>query len=116
MENAAILMFILTKNRASVAPILKELALSECLVLKHFYNAVFSPSSTQRFISRFLVATWVTGSEKTNPGKALLLRMIPSGLAEYLKYAAISDEHRRNLDLIESDFYATFSNSGDYNS
>lgn len=67
MENAAILMFTLVKNRPTVAPLLKELALSECLVLKHFYNAVFSPSSTQRFISRFLVATWVTGSA-SNPG------------------------------------------------
>ncbi|KAJ1420992.1 hypothetical protein B484DRAFT_399676 [Ochromonadaceae sp. CCMP2298] len=108
MENAAILMFTLVKNRPQVAPLLKELALSECLVLRHFYNAVFSPSATQRFISRFLVATWITG---TNPGKALLLRMIPSGLAEYLKYASITEEHRRNLDNLEDEFYNTFANA-----
>lgn len=111
MENAAILMFTLNKNRPAVAPLLKELALSECLVIKHFYNAVFSSSSTQRFISRFLVATWVSGSPQTNPGKALLHRMIPSGLIEYLKFAAISEEHRANLDAMEEEFYSVYSNS-----
>ena len=44
MENAAILMFILLKNRNASAANLKELALSECLALKHFYHAVFSAS------------------------------------------------------------------------
>ena len=79
MENAAVLMFILLKNRGSSAKTLKELALSECLTLKHIYNAVFSPSDTQRYISRFLANTWLTGSERSNPGKALLHRMIPTG-------------------------------------
>ena len=111
MENAAIIMFTLLRNRPHVAALLRELALSECLVLKHFYNAVFSPSGTQRFISRFLVATWITGSPKVNPGKGLLTRMIPSGLVEYLKHSAISEEHRKNLDLMEEEFYATFANA-----
>jgi hypothetical protein len=44
MENAAILMYILLKNNGSSAMLLKELALSECLTLKHFYNAIYSPS------------------------------------------------------------------------
>jgi DnaJ family protein C protein 13 len=110
MENAAILMFVLLKNRNSVADDLKELALSESLVLKHFYNGVFSPSGSQRFISRFLVATWMSGTEKSNPGKGLLTRMIPSGLTEYLKHSAISEEHRRNLDEMEEEFYASFGN------
>ena len=44
MENAAILMYILLKNRSSSGRTLKELILSECLVLKHFYYAAFSPS------------------------------------------------------------------------
>ena len=108
MENAAILMFILLKNRTGVAAIIREAALSEGLALKHFYNAIFSPSGSQRFISRFLIATWLSGSEKVNPGKALLKRMLPSGLTEYLKHASISEEHRRNLDDLEDDFYATF--------
>lgn len=79
MENAAILMFVLLKNRGGNASILKELALSECLTLKHFYLAVYSPSATQRFISRFLANTWMSGSAENNPGKALLIRMIPLG-------------------------------------
>jgi curved DNA-binding protein CbpA len=109
MENAAILMFILMKHRPTVHALIKELALSECLVLKHFYNGVFSPSSTQRFISRFLVATWMNGSMKSNPAKALLHRIIPSGLIEYLKFEPISEEHRVNLDLMEDEFYGNLS-------
>lgn len=108
MENAAILMFVLLKNRMSVSALLKEYALSECLVLKHFYNGVFSPSGSQRFISRFLVATWMSGSDRQNPGKALLKRILPSGLTEYLKHTAISEEHRRNLDEMEEEFYSNF--------
>jgi len=80
--------------------------------LKHFYNAVFSPSGTQRFISRFLVNAWMSGPEKNNPGKVLLCRMIPSGLVEYLKHAPITEEHRRALDEIEDDFYAKFAGGG----
>jgi hypothetical protein len=105
MENAAILMFVLMKHRSSVSPVLKELALSECLVLKHFYNAIFSSSSTQRFISRFLVATWMNGNEKQNPAKALLFRTLPSGLIEYLKFAPISDDQRVTLDAMEEEYY-----------
>jgi hypothetical protein len=73
MENAAILMFVVLKNRPFIAEPLREQALSECLVLKHFYNGVFSPSINQRFISRFLIATWLAGSEKKNPGRCLLI-------------------------------------------
>lgn len=108
MENAAILMHILLTKRKHVAPILQEAVLSECLVLKHFYNGVFSPSASQRFISRFLSATWMAGGSDTANGKALLRRLIPSGLVEYLKYAPISADHRANLDLMEDEFYATY--------
>jgi hypothetical protein len=106
MENAAILMFVLLKNRPSVAPHLKEMALSEGLTIKHFYYACFSPSSSQRFISRFLVATWMSGNVRDSPGKKLLCRMLPTGLIEYLKVASITEEQRRNLDELEDKFYA----------
>lgn len=110
MENASILMHVLLKNRKHVGPILQEAALSDCLVLKHFFNGVFSPSASQRFISRFLCATWMSGDD-TNPGKKLLRRLLPSGLLEYLKYAPISAEHRENLDVMEDDFYTTYAGS-----
>lgn len=45
MENAALLMHVLLKNRASVGRRLKEAALSEALVIRHFHDGVFSPSS-----------------------------------------------------------------------
>lgn len=108
MENAAILMHILLAKRKRVSAVLQESVLSECLVLKHFYNGVFSPSSSQRFISRFLCASWMSGSGDNAEGKALLKRLIPSGLVEYLKYAPISAEHRGNLDMMEDEFYATY--------
>ena len=106
MENAAILMHVLTKNRTEVEPLLIESVLSECLVLKHFYNGIFSPSAAQRFISRFLCATWMTG-EKSD-GKKLLRKLLPCGLVEYLKYDAISVEQRESLDIMEDEFYETY--------
>jgi hypothetical protein len=110
MENAAILLHILIKNRKETSPLLQEAALSDCLVLKHFYNGVFSPSASQRFISRFLCSTWMSGAEST-PGKKLLRRLLPSGLLEYLKHAPITTEHRTALDEMEDEFYATYGGS-----
>jgi hypothetical protein len=107
MENAAILLHILIKNRKETASLLQEAALSDCLVLKHFSNGVFSPSASQRFISRFLCSTWMSGTE-SSPGKKLLRRLLPSGLLEYLKHAPITAEHRAALDEMEDEFYATY--------
>lgn len=114
LETAAILMFVLQKNRPKITLPLREMALSECLVLKNFHSAVFSPSTNQRFISRFLVATWMSGNEKMNPAKALLIRLVPPGLIEYLKHQTITDEQRKNLDALEDDFYKTFGGAAKY--
>ena len=108
MENAAILMFVLVKNRKHIEKELKEAALSGGLVLKQLHFAAFSPSGAQRFISRFLVATWMSGPETKSPGKALLTRILPTGLIEYLKMDPINEEQRRNLDEFEDEFYATY--------
>lgn len=80
-------------------------ALSEGLVLKHFYNSIFSPSSSQREISRFLIATWMSGPPESE-AKQLLTRMLPSGLLEFLKYERINEQHKQNLDDLENEFYA----------
>lgn len=114
LETAAILMFVLQKNRPKITYPLREMALSECLVLKNFHSAVFSPSGNQRFISRFLVATWMSGNDKLNPAKALLLRLVPPGLIEFLKHQTITDEQRKNLDAIEEEFYKTFGGASKY--
>ena len=58
MENAAILMFILLKHRPNISIYIQNIALSECLILKHFHLAIYSMSYNQRLISRFLIATW----------------------------------------------------------
>ncbi len=108
LENAAILMFILLKHRPDVAPVLKEVALCEGLALKHFYNAVYSPSSTQRYISRFLVATWMSGDEKEGDmGKALLTRILPRGLVEFLKAPPVSRAQRAYLEELEEEYYTS---------
>jgi hypothetical protein len=109
MENAAVLLHILLKNRAGVCRLLQEAALSEALVIRHFFDGVFSPSSNQRFISRFLFASWaasVPGDTVDNPAKALLRRMVPSGLLEYLRYAPLSAERREDLDETENEYFA----------
>ena len=105
LENAAILMFILLKHRPDIAPILKEIALCEGLALKHFYSAVFSPYSTQRYISRFLVSSWMSGSEVVDNGKSLLCRIIPRGLVDFLNSPILSEQQRNNLDKIEDEYY-----------
>ena len=58
MENAAILMFILLKHRPNISIYIQNIALSECLILKHFHLAIYSLSYNQRLISRFLIAAW----------------------------------------------------------
>ena len=106
MENAAILMHLLIKNRRKAGESLRDAALSDCLVLKHFYNGVFSPSSSQRFISRFLVASWTSGVEENN-GKKLLRRIIPNGLMEFLKLPSQTEEQKQTLDEMDEEFYAS---------
>ena len=106
LENAAILMHVLLRRLPRVAPALKEVALSEGLALKHFYNAVYSPSSTQRYISRFLVATWMSGDEREgDAGKALLTRILPRGLVEFLKAPPFSRAQKRYLEELEEEYY-----------
>eukprot|EP01035_Chromulina_nebulosa_P018453 gene18453-24160_t len=96
VSSAVLLESIVSSNRDTSSP--------------ELLNRVYSPSSAQRFISRFLVATWMSGSDKTNPAKGLLLRILPSGLIEYLKFKAITEEHRKNLDEIEEEFYTIYNN------
>ena len=64
-ENAAILFHIVIKNRKETASLLQEETLSDRLVLKYFYNIIFSPSTSQRFISIFLCSSWMCDAEST---------------------------------------------------
>ena len=112
LENAAILMYILLKHHPSVAPSLKEIALCEGLAIKHFYNAVFSPSSTQRYISRFLVSTWMSGDDMLGDmGKALLCRILPQGLVAFLKAPSLTLAQRQYLDEMEEEYYDSNTNT-----
>lgn len=105
MENAAVLMFVLLKHRPEAGVELKEMALSEGLALKHFYSGIFSPSSTQRFISRFLAATWMCCKDEQDAGKALLRRILPHGMVDLLRHPPLSESHRANIEVAEEAFY-----------
>jgi len=63
-------------------------------------GAVFSPSSCQRFLSRYLVTLWMSGSPACAE-KQLLARMLPSGFLPYLKMPLLSDSELINLDDME---------------
>lgn len=108
VENAAVLIHVLIRKREQIGEALRESALVEGLILKHFAMACFASSANQRFVSRFLVSMWMCGEGE---GKSLLKRILPAGLLEYLKFSPVSDEHSLNLDQLEHDHFASCSNS-----
>ena len=76
--------------------------MSEAVLLRHLYLAMFSPSVDQRFVSRHLCTLWMDGNLKS-PQKRLLARIVPSGLIEYLKMPALSVAEADNLDFLEAE-------------
>ena len=53
----------------------------------------------------------MTGDERTNPAKALLLRMVPAGLITYLKHTPLDEGQKEVLDDIEYEYYAQYMNN-----
>ncbi len=131
LENAAILTFLLLRHRPSVSQVLKELALCEGLVLRYLYLSLFSPYSSQRYISRFLVSVWLSGTEMTasisaeidiynerseldldgagrggDAGKNMLVRILPRGLVNYLSVPKSSAWESQRMDEEEARFYS----------
>lgn len=74
-------------------------ALSSGVWLRHFYNACFAPSQDQRFVSRYLVEQWSTGSPTA---REILRHILPSGLLLYLDMPKISSAEQSHLDAVES--------------
>jgi hypothetical protein len=101
MENAALIMMTIHEHAPYLADDLRDLAMSETVLLRHFYLAIFSPSVDQRFVSRHLITLWLSG-EPDSPQKALLSRMVPAGLMEYLKMPALTPAESDNLDWLEA--------------
>ena len=104
IENAALLLTALVSREPKIADVIAEAAMSEAVVLRHWYNGVFSPSADQRFISRYLVQIWMSGSQ-TGSAKRLLRRMIPQAFLTYLTMPKLSGPEERNLDELEEEYY-----------
>ena len=53
----------------------------------------------------------MTGDERTNAAKALLLRIVPAGLITYLKHTPLDEGQKEVLDDIEYEYYAQYLNN-----
>ena len=53
----------------------------------------------------------MTGDERTNPAKALLLRIVPAGLITYLKHTPPDEGQKEVLDDIEYEYYTQYMNN-----
>jgi len=84
-----------------VSALIRDAALSSATLLRHLYNAIFSPSSSQRFLSRYLVTLWMSGPSHC-PEKQLLARALPSGFLPYLNMPPLSNLELENLDEMEA--------------
>ncbi|KAG2779280.1 hypothetical protein PC129_g9037 [Phytophthora cactorum] len=88
-----------------VASSIRDKALTEGIVLRHFYQGLFDESFDQRCVSRYLVSLWMSHHDGS---KQLLSRMIPSGFFHLLKEppgtaAQIEDYDRLEREAIEAE-------------
>ena len=88
-STALIMKTIVEESQSEVAQLMQEAALSEGVLLQHFYNAVYSTSEDQRYISRYLVGLWM-GEHKAS--RALLSRMVPIGIQRFLNHPALTEK------------------------
>ena len=88
-STALIMKTIVEESQNEVAQLMQEAALSEGVLLQHFYNAVYSTSEDQRYISRYLVGLWMGEHEAS---RALLKRMVPIGIQRFLNKPALTDK------------------------
>lgn len=89
MSTALIMKTIVEESQSEVAQLMQEAALSEGVLLQHFYNAVYSASEDQRYISRYLVGLWM-GEHKAS--RALLSRMVPIGIQRFLNSPMLTEK------------------------
>ena len=102
IENAALLLHLLSTHAPAVAVDIREAALSSAILLHHFHAAIFSPPEGQRFLSRFLCSLWLAGPMSC-PEKKWLARTVPRGFMNYLKMPALSRAEEEQLDALERD-------------
>jgi len=100
VENAALLLQIVVQHRPDTSALVRQSALSSATLLRHFHTGIFSPSESQRFLSRYLVSLWMAGSPGCDE-KQLLARMLPSGFLPYLTMPPLSDMEVDIMDELE---------------
>lgn len=88
-----------------VASSIRDKALTEGIVLRHFYQGLFDESFDQRCVSRYLVSLWMSHHDGS---KQLLSRMIPSGFFHLLKEppgtpAQVEDYDRLEREAMEAE-------------
>ncbi|RLN75502.1 hypothetical protein BBJ28_00000555 [Nothophytophthora sp. Chile5] len=81
-----------------VASSIRDAALTEGIVLRHFYQSLFDESFDQRCVSRYLVSLWMSHHDGS---KQLLSRMIPSGFFHLLKEPPGTPAQIEELDRLE---------------
>ncbi|TMW60830.1 hypothetical protein Poli38472_000872 [Pythium oligandrum] len=89
---------ILEECEPSAAMRIRDAALAEGIVLRHFYQAIFDPSFDQRAVSRYLISLWMSHHP---PSKELLARMIPRGFLPYLDEPMPSAAEQQELEQHE---------------
>ncbi|KAK8790027.1 hypothetical protein WA158_006807 [Blastocystis sp. Blastoise] len=89
MATALLMKTIVEESKPEVASLMQEAALSEGVLLRHFYNAIFSNSEDQRYVSRYLVGLWM-GEHADS--RQLLSRCVPIGMLRYLEQPALTED------------------------
>ena len=116
LENASLLLRILTEYSPQLADTIREKVLTSGILLNHFYYAIFSYSSGQRVLSRYLCGIWMAGTDCAE--RQLLKRILPSGFFSYLSMPILSLEEENQLSELEEtnddeqDNYASKFNGG----
>ncbi|CAH0514002.1 unnamed protein product [Peronospora belbahrii] len=98
-----------------VASTIRDKALTEGIVLRHFYQGLFDESFDQRCVSRYLVSLWMSNHDAS---KQLLSRIIPSGFFYLLNEppstpAEVEDYDRLERQAMEAERHERFGEEND---
>ena len=99
MSTALIMKTIVEESQSEVAQLMQEAALAEGVLLQHFYNAIYSASEDQRYISRYLVGLWM-GEHKAS--RELLSRIVPIGIQRFLAQPMLTEKKVEKLQAEEN--------------
>ena len=99
-ENIVLLLQVISNHSVANSVLVRELSLTSGLLLKHFYLAIYGLDEGQRYLSRFLCSSWLSGPSECAQ-KQLLKRLVPSGFFAYLDTPALSSREEEDLDLLD---------------